>query len=95
MLHEQIEQDTYIKKSMNTSAIATLVVEMLNYHAFLFVCGKGNNAGDGFIAASILCNEGFKVRVVTSEKTTRSISKMAFRNSYLLPFLRYWHMASI
>ena len=45
---------------------------------FLFVCGKGNNAGDGFIAASILCNEGFKVRVVTSEKTTRSISKMAF-----------------
>ena len=45
---------------------------------FLFVCGKGNNAGDGFIAASILCNEGFNVRVITSEKTTRSISKMAF-----------------
>ena len=27
----------------------------------VFVCGHGNNAGDGYIAASILAKEGFSV----------------------------------
>ncbi len=46
---------------------------------FLFVCGKGNNAGDGFIAASILFNEGFNVKVTTIEEINKQVPKMALK----------------
>ena len=31
----------------------------------LIICGKGNNAGDGFAAASILIEKKYKVRIHT------------------------------
>lgn len=30
----------------------------------LIVCGSGNNGGDGFVSARILCNKGFNVNVI-------------------------------
>ena len=46
---------------------------------FLFVCGKGNNAGDGFIAASILFKEGFNVKITTIEEINKQVPKMALK----------------
>tara|TARA_B110000014_G_C20121378_1_gene594419 strand:+ start:1684 stop:3054 length:1371 start_codon:yes stop_codon:yes gene_type:complete len=46
---------------------------------FLFVCGKGNNAGDGYVAASILHKEGFKVKVINVGGEPKSVSKEALK----------------
>lgn len=41
-----------------------IIVNFPESKLFLFVCGKGNNAGDGYIAASILHKDGFNVKVM-------------------------------
>ena len=46
---------------------------------FLFVCGKGNNAGDGYVAASILHKEGFKVKVINAGGEPKSVPKEALK----------------
>ena len=40
---------------------------------FLFVCGKGNNAGDGYVAASILHSEGFNVKIINAVGEPKSL----------------------
>ena len=50
-----------------------------NMELFLFVCGKGNNAGDGFIAASMLHNEGFNVKIITIDNISKSLPKRALK----------------
>ena len=49
--------------------IASKAKEMLNDYAnptILIMCGKGNNGGDGYAAASILYNDGFSVMIYSS-----------------------------
>ena len=46
---------------------------------FLFVCGKGNNAGDGYIAASILHEEGSNVKIINIGQKPKSIPSKALK----------------
>ena len=46
---------------------------------FLFVCGKGNNAGDGYVAASILYEEGFKVKIINIGGEPKSVPNEALK----------------
>jgi len=46
---------------------------------FLFVCGKGNNAGDGYIAASILHKEGFNVKIINTAGEPKSLPEAALK----------------
>ena len=48
-----------------------------NMECFIFVCGKGNNAGDGFIAANTLHKEGFNVKIITVDEVSNSLPKRA------------------
>ncbi|MDG1545458.1 MAG: NAD(P)H-hydrate dehydratase [Candidatus Poseidoniia archaeon] len=43
----------------------------------LFLCGKGNNAGDGYVAASLLDREGFNVKLIAIEELSKSVAKKA------------------
>lgn len=43
-----------------------------------FICGHGNNGGDGFVAARILKNEGFNVEVYYVKEPKTDTSKRAF-----------------
>ncbi len=45
----------------------------------LFVCGKGNNAGDGYIAASILHEEGSNVKIINIEEKPKYIPSKALK----------------
>ena len=45
---------------------------------FLFICGKGNNAGDGYIAAQVLHDEGLDVRIINLSKNINNTAKKAF-----------------
>ena len=44
----------------------------------VFVCGSGNNGGDGYVAAKLLCDEGFEVTVLPAASPKTSISRKAF-----------------
>ncbi|RKY91135.1 MAG: bifunctional ADP-dependent NAD(P)H-hydrate dehydratase/NAD(P)H-hydrate epimerase, partial [Ignavibacteriae bacterium] len=44
--------------------IASWKITQLNSNKIGFVCGRGNNGGDGFAAARHFANEGYKVNVV-------------------------------
>ena len=46
---------------------------------FLFVCGKGNNAGDGYIAASILHKEGLNVKIINTASELKSLPEAALK----------------
>lgn len=46
---------------------------------FIFVCGKGNNAGDGFVAASKLHERGENVVVIRAEKNLKNLSSKALK----------------
>ena len=45
-------------------AVARAVVELVEPGVAVVLCGKGNNGGDGFVAARILAENGFTVRVI-------------------------------
>ena len=45
-----------------------------------FVCGHGNNGGDGFVAAGILKDEGFDVEVYYVKEPKTETSKRALDN---------------
>ena len=46
------------------SAVAEAVAELSPEDPIRVVCGKGNNAGDGFVAARLLARMGFEVEVL-------------------------------
>lgn len=57
-----IPKKTLMQNAVN--AIYTQVSPLLNKkHKILFLCGKGNNAGDGYGVAALLLNGGFDVTV--------------------------------
>ena len=43
-----------------------------------FICGHGNNGGDGFVAARILKDEGFNVEIYYVKEPKKDTSKKAF-----------------
>ena len=43
-----------------------------------FVCGPGNNGGDGYVASNILIKEGYDVRIFTVSKPNTSILKKKY-----------------
>ena len=45
-------------------AVADVIMARYSPHRTLVVCGKGNNGGDGFVAARHLALDGFKVTVL-------------------------------
>ncbi|MFH1387653.1 MAG: NAD(P)H-hydrate epimerase [bacterium] len=45
-------------------AVADEVCKIPEIHKILVVCGKGNNGGDGFVAARYLAERGYEVEVV-------------------------------
>ncbi len=45
-------------------AVAEIVAALAPQAPVLVVCGKGNNAGDGFVAARVLAEMGFEVEVL-------------------------------
>ena len=64
--------------------IASKAKEMLNEYAnptILIVCGKGNNGGDGYAAASILHNDSLSVMIhsMATEKDITNESLVFFR----------------
>ena len=44
----------------------------------VFVCGNGNNGGDGYVASSILLGKGFDVTIFQSSTPTSIIAKKKF-----------------
>jgi len=44
----------------------------------VFVCGNGNNGGDGYVASSILLGKGFNVTIFQSSTPTSLIAKKKF-----------------
>ena len=66
------------------SGLADLVIETVRTGPIAVVCGKGNNGGDGFVAARLLRERGREVRVLTLAPVTE-LSGDARTNADRLP----------
>ena len=69
------ESDAYTCENITDSKELMLRAGMAIAESFDFcgrvavVCGSGNNAGDGYVAARVLCEKGIDVTIfLTSEK---------------------------
>ncbi len=56
-----------------------ILTEFSKCISFVFVCGKGNNAGDGYIAASKLYDKSFNVKIINVEDEIKTIPQKALR----------------
>ncbi len=48
----------------NAAELIKNAFEDLDEHQIFILCGKGNNAGDGFVAARHLMNSGFELKII-------------------------------
>ena len=67
-----------MKKAGNQLA-QHIIINFSDSALFLFVCGKGNNAGDGYIAANILHEKGFNVKIINIDEELKSIPGKALK----------------
>lgn len=84
-IEEQAESsfglDTGLLMERAGQAVADEAMRMLPEHgSVVIVCGKGNNGGDGFVAARLLDGYGYKVTVVSL--AGRDDFPLAARNAY-------------
>lgn len=59
--------------------VAKKILNKIKGKCIVLVCGTGNNAGDGFVAARYLHNYGFKVKVVLLSRE-KKFKNAAFTN---------------
>ncbi len=74
---------TNIKELMENAG-AGIAQTILKYYPpprrLLFVCGTGNNGGDGFAAARRLAEKGYEIRISLAEPTEKIKGKEAMEN---------------
>lgn len=58
------------------------LIKQLNAKSVLFVCGSGNNGGDGYVAANLLREENVKVSVFAAEYSKPSTDCIRERVAY-------------
>ena len=56
---------------LRAAEVVALLAEERFYKKIVCVCGKGNNAGDGFVCVRHLFNRGFDVEVILVEEESR------------------------
>ena len=56
-----------------------ILAEFSDCTTFIFVCGKGNNAGDGYVAASKLHEKNLDVIVINVEEKVKNIPQKALK----------------
>ena len=56
-----------------------ILAEFSDCTSFIFVCGKGNNAGDGYVAASKLHEKNLDVIVINVEEKVKNIPQKALK----------------
>ena len=67
----------HLMKNAGTSLAKHLLKQFSDCTSFIFVCGKGNNAGDGYVAASKLHEYNLDVIVINVEGGIKPIPQKA------------------
>src|SRR5438477_4961749 len=94
----QTAVDLMEKAGKNSYQIINNSIPNLQSFKIIIICGKGNNAGDGFTIARYLANNGFKVRVLllVSPDELKGPAKVnyerlsEFQNIKISPFNSYF-----
>ncbi len=72
------EYDVDLALLMNEAGFSVAKHIINNYDVdkiITIVCGSGNNGGDGFVAANILIERGFKVNILISASPKSKIAQ--------------------
>ena len=67
----------HLMKNAGNSLAKHILKQFSDCTSFIFVCGKGNNAGDGYVAASKLHDNNLNVIVINAEGEVMPIPQKA------------------
>ena len=67
----------HLMNNAGNSLAKHILAKFSDCNSFIFVCGKGNNAGDGYVAASILNDNNLDVIVINLEDKIKPIPQKA------------------
>jgi len=67
----------HLMNNAGNSLAKHILAKFSDCNSFIFVCGKGNNAGDGYVAASILHDNNLDVIVINLEDKIKPIPQKA------------------
>ena len=67
----------HLMNNAGNSLAKHILAKFSDCNSFIFVCGKGNNAGDGYVAASILHDNNLDVIVINLEDKVKPIPQKA------------------